>query len=328
MRSRVQALINSGAFGPDHAATNLDLNDPIVPALEYFLSLDSVSGFKDKLENLKTKPAGRANKNDRRVQWASLCAELGAICLLGKTLNLAIVGFDKVSPKAARNRADCDVVAVLNGALTFFEVKRNSAQDKQVLPDLLEERLYELNLLFDITPELVDRNYDCSDIEEKLTCLQQHVNNFKREIANGILTNEDVPLPFEAGGFIVYFHRKSESGAGGRFFTPVSTDDLSKWLLGPGEEGRDGNPMEPMVKQAISKGADYLVCRVPSWDKMGTIVEKCFDGLLYRNGITYFVEDERMGPLTGIILFSRYDNFCVINNPNSTTSNFIVYKDA
>jgi hypothetical protein len=137
----VQQFLEAKLFGPDHAAHYLSLSDRIVPALEYFLSLKNVRGYAAKLEEIRTKPIGSPKKNDRRIQWASLCAEIGAICLLGKTLEIRIVGLEEVSPRTTRPKANCDIVAVVNGDLKFFEVKRNAAEDKQFLPDILEEKL-------------------------------------------------------------------------------------------------------------------------------------------------------------------------------------------
>ena len=95
---KVEKLLAEQPFGPNPAAHDFALSDPIVPALEYFLSLDAVAGHGNKLDEIKKNPYETPRKNNARIQWASLCAEIGAICLLGKTLDLTIVGFDQVSP--------------------------------------------------------------------------------------------------------------------------------------------------------------------------------------------------------------------------------------
>jgi hypothetical protein len=111
----VQQFLEAKLFGPDHAAHDFSLSDRIVPALEYFLSLKNVRGYAAKLADIRTKPIGSPKKNDRRIQWASLCAEIGAICLLGKTLEIKIVGLEEVSPRTTRPKANCDIVAVVYG---------------------------------------------------------------------------------------------------------------------------------------------------------------------------------------------------------------------
>ena len=320
----IERLISRGVFGPDHAAKEIDLSWPIIPALEYFLSLENVTGFSDKLDEIIEKPVGQANKNDRSVQWASLCAEIGAICLLGKMLGLRIVGFEQISPKTTRPKANCDVLVVVNGNLKFCEVKRNAAEEKQILPDLLQQKLNELELPYSITPELIDRNYDCTNLNTKLQKLIDHVTTFEEQKHKGSMAIENSPASFNAGEFIVYFHPKSEVSSESQFLTPVLSSDLSNFMLGPGGIGRDGKPMVPMVQQAILKGADYLICRVTGWEGWPKIVEKCFERLMYSNGATYFIRDQRFGSLDGIILFSHYNDFCIVNNLKVKEGNWLV----
>lgn len=311
---RVQQLLESGALGEEHYAASLDLSDPIVPALEYFLSLEHVAGFQGKLTELKTNPVGPITRNDRRVQWASLCAEFGAIRLLGRLLGVRIVGLDQASPRARRPGSNCDVVAVVNGGLVFVEVKRNAAEDKQVLPELLEKRLGELDLPFSISGELLDRNYDCSDLEQRLVEVAAHVAEFERWRAEGLCPAERVPVPLDAGAFRAHFHDRAEVTGGGQYFAPVFADDLRPYLIGPGGVGRDGARMIPMAEQASEKGADYLFCRVQAWEGWPDTVAECFGPATYKNERTYFVATPDMNDLRGIVLFSRYDEFCIINN--------------
>lgn len=311
---QVQKLLQSGAFTENHFAKDLELSDPIVPALEYFLSLDAITGFDEKFKDLKQKPLGPKTTNDRRVQWASLCAELGAICLLGRTLGIDIVGFEQESPRAQRPKANCDVLALVHGNLTFIEVKRNAAEDKQLLPELLDEKLSALGLPLSIATELVDRNYDCSDLEVKLKELLRHVELFQAQINAGRATRPR-PAPFDAGTFRVSFTGPNNpNSAPLEYFLPVFAEQLKPYLLGPGAPGKDGTPMKPMTTQAIEKGADYLFCRTPKWGDWAEIVGKCFTSVRYRNARTYFTLDATMLALGGIVLFSRYDDFCVINN--------------
>lgn len=322
----VQQFLNAKPFGPDHAAQDLRLSDPIVPALEYFLSLKDVRGYKAKIDEIRTKPVGSPTRNDRRVQWASLCAEIGAVCLLGKKLQIRIVGFEEVSPRATSPNVNCDIVAVVNGDLKFIEVKRNAAEDKQLLPDTLKQSLKDLEckLPFSMTPELVDRNYDCANLDEKLHQIKIHVEAFQRKKLNRLPQEEDTPLPFKDEAFTITFHLKSRVRTSGQYLSPVSSSELSQYLVGPGEKGRDGRPMVPMVQQAVLKGADYLMCRVTGREGWSNIVEKCFEYSTYTNGVTYFANDPRLGSLDGVILFSRYDNFCVVNNLRIKVRNWLV----
>jgi len=62
----------------DHFAAGLNSKDPIAPAIEYFLSLKAVRGFEKKRRELLEKPTGPPSLNERQLQWASLCAEMGS----------------------------------------------------------------------------------------------------------------------------------------------------------------------------------------------------------------------------------------------------------
>ena len=322
----VEKFLADKPFGPNHAAHDFTLCDPIVPALEYFLSIDAVTSHGEKLAEIKGNPVGTPCKNDRLIQWASLCAEIGAICLLGKTLGLEIVGLDQIAPRSVRPNANCDVVAVVNGEVKYFEVKRNAAQDKQRLPKLLEQRLNQLQseIPFGMTPELVDRGYDCNGLDGKLSRIRDHVAAFQRRKEEG-LTGGAKPSTFEDEAFTVMFHEEGKLAYRGRhYFSPVGPEELAPYLLGPGGTGRNGEPMTPMVQKATKKGADYLVCRVPKWGASLTeSVKKVFEYTSYSNGVTYFSKDPRLDPLEGVILFATYDDFCIVNNLRARTRNWL-----
>jgi hypothetical protein len=321
---RVQKLLQSGAFAGDHFACHLQCSDPIVPALEHFLSLEATRGFEEKLRDLRTKPRGPKTTNQRRIQWASLCAELGAIHLLGKTLRANIVGFERVSPRARRQNARCDLLAMVHGRRLFIEVKRNAAEDKQVLPELLEENLRERRLPFTVAIELRDRNYDCSDLGLKLADLDRHLESFETQ-TKVERVGRTRPPSFNAGAFCVSFVKPSVPNSTPQtYFSPVFGDQLKPYLLGPGAPGKNGLPMKPMVEEADEKGADYLFCRVPRWEDWAEIIGKCFADIEERDARTFFSRDTTMLSLSGIVLFSRYDDFCIINNLRMTDRSWLL----
>lgn len=321
----VQEFLKNDAFGTGHFAKELKFSNPIVPALEYFLSLKKVTGFSKKLEELTKKPCGTDNRNAKRVQWASLCAELGAICLLGKTLNFRIVGFDRHSSQAPKSDNDCDIVAMVNGHLTFVEVKRRASEDTQMLPKLLEDRLYKLALPFNITVNLLNAEYNCSDLDTRLAEIKHRVESFVSMNVIGQSMEEPCPASFLSDDFEVHFHVKT--GSTMKQFTqysPAFTEDLKPYLVGPSTIGKKGKPMTPMVNQALEKGAHYLFCRVPGWQTWQEIVEECFGFVTYTNGRTYFTADPGLRDLRGIVLFTRYDSFCIVNNLNSGAGAWLI----
>jgi hypothetical protein len=306
---RVRKLIDSGAFASDHYASDLTLSNPIIPALEFFLSLEDVTGFQSKYEKLLKSPVGSPSRNDRIVGWASMCAELGAIYLLAQGLKAQIVGFDRTSPKATRRKSDCDIIAVVNGRLFFIEVKRKASQDKQEPPETLEAILSTLALPRNICGvELRNRNYNCSDPDVEAAKIKEHV---ERAIYLG-----EEPWPFATDDYRITFGPGANTPNTSCLFDPVFSEDLEPHLLGPSEKEN----MVSMVEQAREKGADYLFCRTPKWEGWPAIVSNCFASVSYSNGRTYFTGDSRIHGLRGIVLFSRYDDFCVVNNLNEGNS--------
>ena len=300
---RVQSLINNGAFTSDHYAANLALSDTIVHALEHFLSLEKVKGFSGKYDSLINFPVGSPDQNDRNMNWASMCAELGAIFLLSQTLNAHIVGFDQVSPYATRPRSNCDILVIVNGHLVFVEVKRKASQDKQDLPETLEKVLRELKLPCNICGvEMLNRDYKCHNLNTEALKIKEYADKASH------LT--EVPLPYTTDDFRIYFELGPNTPRINNFFDPAFSGDLATHLFGPSPK----TSMIPMVDRARDKGANYLFCRTPRWENWPAVIETCFSGVSYSNGRTYFTDDVRMYGLYGIVLFSHYDDFCIVNN--------------
>ncbi|HEY3276218.1 MAG TPA: hypothetical protein VGJ94_06325 [Syntrophorhabdaceae bacterium] len=310
--TRVQNLISSGALTPDHYAADLSLSDPIVPALEFFLSLERIIGFSGKYAEL-INPVGTPDRNDRIVSWASLCAELGATYLLAQGLKAQIVGFNGVSRRAIRPESNCDIIAVANGHLLFVEVKRKASQDKQKLPETLETALCDLRLPCNICGvELLNRNYDCRNLDAEILKIKEHVEKSGR--------SGEPPGPFATDGFRISFGLGPNTSNISHLFDPAFSDDLAPYLLGPPQK----RGMVPMVDQAREKGADYLFCRTPRWEEWPSIIEDCFEPVSFSNGHTYFIDDPRMHGLHGIVLFSGYNDFCVVNNINEGAGAWLV----
>jgi len=177
-------------------------------------------------------------------------------------------------------------------------------------------------LVYEVIPELLDRHYNCKNLDDMLVNVIAHVRWFEQTRWN--FPHTEAPPPFECDHFSIIFMPKSkETTTAPYFFQPVSTEEIAKHLLGPGGKGRNGENMVPMVQKAIDKGADYLMYRVTSWGDWAHIVEDCFSDTVQAQGATYFSSDPRLGSLSGVILFARYDHFCIINNSQSDAKNWI-----
>lgn len=314
---RITKWLAESDLDEKHAAYDFKFSDPIAPAFEYFLGLETVPGHEEKLQGIITSCKGPPKRNAHLVNWAAFCAELGAIYLLGDRLALPIVGLDQPSPRSPTR--NCDVTAEVKGRFKFFEVKRRSTEDLQIPPPLLTQRLSELDLPYKLSIQLIKRDYDCHDLDKKLQLLQEHLD-FYCDDENRDLWHpcSEFPPSFGGGAFRVEFLDGALDGTTNNGFAehvdPMSPDEVSSWLLETGKLGRDGGPMIPMAQQAAAQGADYLMSRVEPEGSWTEFVEEVFPNARPIGSRAFSVDDPALDGLHGIILFSRYDNFFIINS--------------
>lgn len=299
---RVQRWLATADLPEDHQARDLSLSDPIVPALEYFLSLQCVPGFERRFKNLEREATGPASRITGERDWASKAAELGAIRLIGRELGLPLLGFDQPSPRAARASSDCDVVAEVEGKSTYFEVKRRSSEDLQTPPRLLRDELTKLDVPYSLSVEMHDRNYGCEDLNKILAGLSTFLD-FMHEPENRDLWWgwETVPPAFPAGPFTLWFHEKDTDSGLSEHLECDTRAALRTWLL-------------RKLQEARGKGADYLMTRVDPAGPWGDLVVEYFGAADQDGPRTYSVTDAELDGLRGLVLFSHYDRFCIVNN--------------
>lgn len=181
-------------------------DDPIFPALDYFLSLYRVKGFENKLKDFLKKSIIKKNKNESIKQWASICAELGAIRLIGKELHLQIIGFDQISKKMSGNLKNCDIIAKLNGKVTYFEVKRNTKEEAQSLPEDLQNAIDSFKGPYKFTTRLINREYDSQNIPQFIKSIRKHIEEYQQQIEKQPTRSDEPPPPFSYSGIEVIFH--------------------------------------------------------------------------------------------------------------------------
>ncbi len=135
-----EKLKSQGQIQPGSCASMVWENDPNLPSINYFLSLDGIPGFDSKRKKFLQGHKNLPENNSREVEFAAQLAEFKAMLLISKDLGLTIVGLDQ-SPPGFKN--DCDIVAKLNGKDTFFEVKNRSKEDTRKPPESLLQTVYE-----------------------------------------------------------------------------------------------------------------------------------------------------------------------------------------
>lgn len=276
-------------------------------AMEFFLSLEKLDGFEEKRRSILNVRRGPSATNNRQVQQQSWQAELNAFYLLAHSLCVELVGFDQISEKARRARSNCDVAIRINGEKAYVEIKKKSAEDKQSPPEYLEERLAKLDLPFDIVPELLDRDYDCSDIDAQLLDLKKHVAKFMVKPRKP----RERPPPFFNRSFRVLFFEKGKAQDVSSFFCPDFENQIRDYIVGP--KHQTSAVKVSKIEEALDKGADYLFVSVPSWDTLEQIAKACFGDARRISDHSYFSESRMFGGLYGVVLFSDACTYCVVN---------------
>ena len=127
--------------------SNISVDDPIMEPLEFFLGLKEIKGYKEKVNEIKRNAIKTPDSNDGIIQWASICAEIGAIYIIVTKLNYKILGFEQKSPRSKSNKT-CDIEAIKDGYNQYFEVKRKCSQTAQKLPLNLQKFLIDFKCNF------------------------------------------------------------------------------------------------------------------------------------------------------------------------------------
>ncbi|NQV19503.1 MAG: hypothetical protein HQ534_13300 [Armatimonadetes bacterium] len=278
---------------------------------EYFLGLKEIKGYEEKVNEIKRNAIKTPNSNDGIKQWASICAEIGAIYIIEKHLGYDILGFEQKSPKRRNKKQTCDFKAKKNTSIHYFEVKRKSSQIAQKLPTNLQNFLIDFKCNFKLVGELNNRKYRCNNFKELENNLVRHIDSWKCGYLNAFPYDE--PPPYLDENLTIFFYKEGLSGSG--FFRPDGVNSICNFLFDTNRVGKNDNRMIPMVSQAELKGADYLCCNIPDWDdySFDLLVKSFFEKYTKKTLIKYETTDNKMKKLKGIILFNRYDKFCIIN---------------
>jgi len=324
-----EELKSKGLIQPGSCASMVENNDPCLPAINHFLSLQGIPGFDAKKNEFLRGRKSLPEKNSREVDFAGLLAEFEAMRLIGKGLGLTIVGLEQAPPESQKK---CDIVAALNGTETFFEVKNRSAVHTQKPPGALQQAVREAGLPFDGRPEWFggQKNFTSADATQIKAASRQHIKEFqqgtnrRRKSPAPLYWPEIAKVDRYKKQVVVYFKpRKPTSNPSGYLADVDLIKDYCSYILGTGKSGKDGRRMSPMVQAAENKGADYLVCRVAGWPALTNIVEGCFQSIRRSSPSVCYSCDPRLGALSGVLLFTSHDKFLVVNNSINKKKNWI-----
>ena len=97
-----EELKSKGLIQPGSCASMVENNDPCLPAINHFLSLQGIPGFDAKKNEFLRGRKSLPEKNSREVDFAGLLAEFEAMRLIGKGLGLTIVGLEQAPPESQK----------------------------------------------------------------------------------------------------------------------------------------------------------------------------------------------------------------------------------
>jgi len=337
MCSELQKL--SGTVDPDSYASRLLKDDPKNSDIEYYLKLNRcIPGFDIQQDKLTKSPQNEPSeqKNDFEVGYYSFLAECEALHLIGDTLKLKIVGLNQVSARVENPKLytkknkdpDCDIVAEKNGKNIYFEVKKRSAEEKQIPPNALVKIIKEFkqgSSEFTATPHWCNRTDNFREDDEQLLkiAIDSHIKRFQE--SRNKCRNKPLPLywPLIAeverskAEIIIYFNiKRDQVNYSFHFAKGENQLDYLSYLFGEGKIGSDGKPMKPMSQLAEAKGADCLMCRVEDSHDLKQLFTEFQSEEHYKQepDRVFITDDSRLRTLTGIILYCSWKQYFIIRN--------------
>lgn len=308
-------FIQNNGVPPKHLVWELE--DSILKALDFFLSLPDLPGLADQKKKFLAMLPGHGRTNKLEIQQAAFWAEIRANYLLHKELGAEILGFEQSSPRGQRGKT-CDILAKFDGNECFFEVKRKSRDVIQQIPTLLVTALTELQreIGFSVTPQLRQCDYDCKDLTTLISAIKDYLNTAERDYLG-------IPLPFRSKVIEVYFTVDGENTGDvwGEYVEPDLPQDIEKYLLG-WRDGRfdldkNGEPKIPKVGECRLKGADYLVTQI-GFETPEEVAKGCFPDIMQLGEKEWATKDWRVAGLRGIVFFKRSFrtnlDWCLVRN--------------
>lgn len=307
---------------PEHYLRREDITEPAVLAMLHFLSVkpQALPGYEEMLTSFLTDAIRSPATNRGHLVWVPRFAEIKATWLLAK-LGLELRGVEQPSPHRSAAKKTCDLLAGYPGGPDIhFEVKTRTAEGAQWIPDQVHEALKTLK--YPATPQLVRYQhghpiFDCDKhLPPVFAAIHEHIDEFDRRKEQGLAGGRTVPGPFDRKGMdLTLIFRSDEEFSEYKmsYMTPSWASEFERWLFDRNALGRDGTPMQPMVDQAIEKGADYLICEGPSFCPPSEIAWQCFECVEEWSDRELLVRDPRLAGLRGLILFRGPERLLIAN---------------
>ena len=324
-------------------------NFEIVQFIDYWLekskSIKNGDKLTEELLSFGTKDSEKFVTYDHQ-KWYQLLSELETFYLLHNKFGMNVVGYEQV-PVGKKNKSP-DFEIKLGNESVYFEVKFKASQVTQRIPQKLDEFLDKIEEehgnKYRITLMEVENSEDretCPNYQKlfsKYLLLPENLNIIEKEIKDHLnVLNKNKKLErkdrhssrcivlIKAGVEAIDIHfsiklKLKNHGIRISCFRPDNIYDIKSWLF----EEQEGKT--PMVKEAESKGADYLVCFIPFWEDIDETfydyVTPLFSDIQkFKPNIT-ISRDVNLRNLSGVILMSQKgsltNNHVIVSNANIT----------
>jgi len=286
-------------------------------AFEHFLSLSDVPdhGKKRSEANDKFSAYNRDNRTiNEYIALESICTEIKACWLLHEYFSVSITGFDEHSPKATNPNNNCDLRISVQNEPLYIEVKRKCSDESQDVPPGVINIIEKANLGYSLGIETKPKKRFNLNPDEFLGIIEKHLSDCKEWMEKYVPAKHRVMKNYENDEMIVRFFQTDGFSSVVRHFTPSTIPDICSYLLVSGTIGQNGKEMIPMVKLAIEKGADYLMCMIPHWHNLDELIQYCFSSQNHVSKYEITVWDGRLDGLQGLILFDKKNEFRIIYN--------------
>ena len=319
-------FISKAGLNPNHFLNFINDENENISAFELFFSMENLPGFSKKLEReIKTKLIQNPSSINGEIQWASICAELTAIQLVFKKYGVEISGFDQHSPRSLKENNDCDFSGIWQGETLYFEVKNNSKEESQDIPQILLDELKQIKWGYTLFIEAKCRYLKITNTNKIIQDIKKHIadhNEWKNKyVPSGV---ELFPGKFHTDKFIIRFLPQSKYVDSLRYFTPPSLQDICSFLFGVNMP--NNSTMTPKIEEARQKGADYLICRLPRFQEFHEIIDKCFKLIKKKEKSIYIVSGDLIKGIVGVILFNKKGEHCLILNADDNQKWYLQKK--
>jgi hypothetical protein len=321
----------------------------ILEFINYFLEkrkgLKNSDALIKKLLQVGLKGCEKFVSNDYK-DWYTVLFELETFYLLSNKLGLNVIGYEQ-PPVGITKPPDFEIK--LNNEIIYFEAKFKAREVIQKVPpkfydflDKIEEEYgnkYGITLVETENVEDKQRKPNYQKLFSKYLLLPENLKLIEQKIRerldvlkrSNILEqqNRHSPpciFPIKAGKeninihFLIVLRQTSSASKRLQGFMNDEIDDIKSWLF----EKKEGKT--PMIKEAESKGADYLVACFPFWrnlyETFVDYVKPLFSDIQLLKPTFAISKDKNLGQLSGIILLSQKgaltDNYLIVNNANVT----------